>query len=60
MKSDFIRLALIAKHGGVFMDVSYLWLEGFQWIVDIAKEPTHYIFNRYGETPKVLLQFHSL
>jgi hypothetical protein len=25
IKSDFIRLALIAAHGGIYMDASYLW-----------------------------------
>lgn len=25
IRSDFIRLALLATHGGIYMDVSYFW-----------------------------------
>jgi hypothetical protein len=28
--------------------------------VEVAKEPTHRFFNRFGEHPKVMMQFHSL
>ena len=28
--------------------------------MEVAKEPTHFIFNRFGEHPKVMMQFHTL
>ena len=48
IRSDYIRLALIYAHGGIYMDVSYIWFESFNWFVEVAKEPTHFIFNRFG------------
>lgn len=59
-KSDFVRVALIAKHGGIYMDASYYWTESFKWILEVAKEPAHLFYNRFGEVPKVLMQFHCL
>jgi hypothetical protein len=40
------------------MDASYFAVENLDWIINISKYPTKYIFNRYGELPKVLLLFH--
>jgi mannosyltransferase OCH1-like enzyme len=57
-KSNFVRKAVIAKYGGIYLDVSYFSLESFDWILNIARYPSQYIFNRYGELPKVLMYFH--
>lgn len=57
-KSNFVRKAIIAKYGGVYLDVSYFALESLDWILDIAKYPSQFIFNRFGELPKVLMFFH--
>lgn len=46
--SDLVRLCLIYKYGGLYVDASTMAIESFDWIVNIAKLPTHYIFNRYG------------
>lgn len=43
-----IRKAIIAKYGGIYLDVSYISLESFDWILNIAQYPSQYIFNRYG------------
>ena len=36
-RSDFVRLALLAAHGGIYMDLSYIWLESFKWFINIAQ-----------------------
>lgn len=59
-KSDFIRLALVSRYGGIYLDASYFFLEDLGWITDIAKEPTKYVFNRFGDVPRVLMQFHPI
>jgi len=59
-KSDFYRLALISTYGGVYLDSSYFFLEDFTWITEVSKEPTKYFFNRFGDVPKVLMQFHPI
>lgn len=57
-KSDFVRLAVIAKYGGIYFDASYFSIKGLEWIVNITQAPTETIFNRYGELPRVLMFFH--
>lgn len=57
-KSDFYRLALVAQHGGIYMDASYLLVENLDWLLNIGKYPTEYIFNRYGDLPNNLMFWH--
>jgi hypothetical protein len=57
-RSDLIRLALLIKHGGIYMDASYILLENLDWLVNIARYPSEYVFNRYGPLPKVLMFWH--
>jgi len=45
------RLALMYKYGGVYFDVATVSLQNFDWIIDIAKLPSQFIFNRFGELP---------
>jgi hypothetical protein len=51
-------LALIAEHGGIYMDLSYILLENLDWLVNIESYPTNFIFNRYGSSPKAFMFFH--
>jgi mannosyltransferase OCH1-like enzyme len=39
-KSDFIRLALIAAHGGIYLDSSYVAITNFDWIININRYPS--------------------
>lgn len=39
------------------MDASFIILESLSWIVNIANYPSEYIFNRYGDLPKVFMYF---
>ena len=57
-KADLIRLALLAKHGGIYMDASFMAIESFDWLVNIGKYPSQYIFNRFGSLPRVFMMFH--
>jgi len=54
-KSDIYRLALLYKYGGVYLDTATVAVQNFDWLVDIAKFPSKFIFNRFGEVPDVLL-----
>lgn len=53
--SNFIRLALIAKYGGIYLDVSVFSIKGFEWILNIAQAPLESISNRFGELPKAFI-----
>jgi mannosyltransferase OCH1-like enzyme len=57
-RGDLIRLALLAKYGGIYMDASFFALESFDWLVNIGRYPSQYIFNRFGNLPKVVMMFH--
>lgn len=57
-KSDFIRLSVMAKYGGIYMDASYFTVDGLSWIVNITQAPSQMIFNRYGQMPRALMFFH--
>jgi hypothetical protein len=54
-KSDLIILALLYKYDGVYVDASVIALYNFDWLVNIAKIPSQYIFNRRGELPSILM-----
>lgn len=54
-RPDLIRLAIVYKHGGLYLDVSTIAVERLNWLLDIAKFPSHYIFNRYGKLPSVVM-----
>lgn len=58
-KPDLLRIALMIKHGGVYMDATCLILDDFDWLTGIAKAPTEIIFNRYGVLPKLLMTYHT-
>lgn len=53
--SDLVRLALLMRHGGIYMDASFILLESLDWLVNIAAYPSEFIFNRYGKTPSVFM-----
>lgn len=53
-----VRIAVIAKHGGIYMDASYFALEKFDWIINISQYPSQFVFNRFGSLPKTLMFFH--
>lgn len=48
LKSNFYRIALVSKYGGVYMDVSYFAVETFEWLTNIGQYPSEFIFNRFG------------
>lgn len=50
-KSDLYRLAFLYKYGGIYLDSSMIPLENFDWLVNIARFPSKYVYNRYGEVP---------
>lgn len=58
LPSDLYRLAILHKHGGVYLDVSIVSLQNFDWIVNIGKYPSQYIFNRFGSNPNIFMVFH--
>jgi len=54
-ESDLYRLVLLYKYGGVYIDAATITVQNFDWLIDIAKFPSQYIYNRYGKLPSVLL-----
>jgi mannosyltransferase OCH1-like enzyme len=50
-----VRLALLIKHGGVYMDASFILLQDLEWLINIAAYPSQFIFNRYGDLPSVFI-----
>lgn len=55
---DLTRLAILATHGGVYFDVSYLMVTNLDWLVNIGRYPSKFINNRYGHLPKVVMHYH--
>jgi mannosyltransferase OCH1-like enzyme len=53
--SDLYRLALISKHGGVYLDASFVLFDDLEWIVNIGRLPSQYVYNRFGHLPKCLI-----
>lgn len=54
-KSDLYRLAFIYYYGGIYLDSSMIPLENFDWLVNIARFPSKYVYNRFGEVPDVFM-----
>ena len=55
--SDFVRLALILKHGGIYMDASFVPISDFTWLTNIINYPSQFVYNRFGKHPKVFMFF---
>uniref|UniRef100_A0A1J3IDB1 Lactosylceramide 4-alpha-galactosyltransferase n=2 Tax=Noccaea caerulescens TaxID=107243 RepID=A0A1J3IDB1_NOCCA len=36
-KPDLIRLALLIKYGGIYLDASYVAVENFDWLINIGR-----------------------
>lgn len=53
MFSDQVRLAIVIKYGGVYLDASCFLLENFDWLENINSNPD--VFNNYGDHPEVVL-----
>lgn len=58
MRPDLWRIAIVAKHGGVYFDSTFVLLKDLDWLIDIARWPTQYIYNRYGKLPRAVFSFH--
>ena len=55
--SDLLRLALLNRHGGVYMDMSVVVTGDIDWITNIARLPSHLFMNRFSPMPKVVMSF---
>ena len=53
--SDLYRLALISKHVGVYLDATFVLFDDLEWIINIGRWPSQYIYNRFGHLPKCVL-----
>lgn len=52
-----MRLFLLKKYGGIYMDASFLLIEPLTWLVNITNYPRKYLYNRYGQHPTVFMFF---
>lgn len=57
--SDFIRLSLLEKYGGIWIDRSVIVTESLSWILDKATENNAEIICFYNEAPLVYKKNHS-
>jgi mannosyltransferase OCH1-like enzyme len=49
-KSDYWRLALIAKHGGIYIDAATFQIDdSLDWVLNLTRLPSKYFWNRYGK-----------
>lgn len=59
-ETDLWRLALVYKHGGVYIDATTFTTEqNFDFIQNITRVPSGLIWNRYGDQPKYLMFWHG-
>ena len=54
---DMMRMELLIKHGGIYMDMTTYLQEDIDWILNIARLPSHLIYNRFESLPKLLMSF---
>ena len=54
---DMIRMELLIKHGGVYMDMTTYLQDKVDWILNIARLPSHLLINRQGRTDQHLRKF---
>jgi hypothetical protein len=59
-RSLIFRLAILSKHGGVALLPDTMLTEDFGWLVNIGGMDRRMIFNRHGDSPKVLLSVDTL
>jgi hypothetical protein len=52
-----MRLALLSRHGGLFIDLNTILVHSLDWLPQIASISSGRIFDRCGRTPKVFLLF---
>ena len=55
MISNLLRISLVYKYGGIYMDGSMIMVEKLDWIFNISKIPSNYLWNRYGTLPKIIM-----
>lgn len=59
-RSLIFRLAILSKHGGVALPAETLLTEDFEWLVNIGGMDRQMLFNRNGDTPRVLMSVDTL
>lgn len=47
------------RYGGIYMDITYFAYTNFDWLVNIGKYRSQFIYNRYGQIPDVLFFFNQ-
>ena len=55
---ELVKLAVVAEHGGVWLDLPIFALGNFNWLVNIHSNLA--VKNRVGRLPKVLLFYHGI
>ena len=55
--TDLLRLYLLVRHGGVYIDTSILLQGEVDWVTNVARLPSHFIWNKFKPLPKVLMSF---
>ncbi len=58
MKVEIAKLHILIRYGGIWISKHYFALESFDWILNITSYPSNFVYNRYGNLPKVVMYFH--
>lgn len=54
--ADLIRFHIIHQHGGIWMDITQILIDDFNWLLNISDDKyKHLIANRFSDEPDVLL-----
>lgn len=55
---EMVKLAIVADHGGVWLDLPTFAVGNFSWLVNIHSNSA--VKNRVGRLPKVLIFYHGI
>lgn len=51
--ADIVRMSLLLKYGGMWMDANSFFIEKLDWVNDIKNQP--HFYNKVGDQPDVIL-----
>lgn len=51
--ADIIRMSLLLKYGGMWVDANSFFIEDFSWLDSLKDQP--FIYHKYGNYPEVII-----
>jgi len=53
--ADYIRLLILKRYGGVWIDLTTILLENLNWLDNLSKNKD--VINKFGEKPDIFMFF---